>query len=400
MIADLVTSYGAPEQPVLDVLSTHKGQPTAGLHNLTTILSEDSRWKGRVCLDTFAQKVLLDGQALDDGALTGVRLWLERVYGVRASVDSAQRVLDYVAARNPAHPVRAWLHGLLWDGQARLPSLLPGLFGAQDTALHRAMGAAWLIGAVARVAQPGCKLDTMLVLVGRQGRHKSTGCAALMPEPGWFCDTALDLRSKDAFLLLCGVWLFEIAELRGVQHASPDLVKAFLSSRIDRYRAPYARQTREHPRQCFFVGTTNNEEFLEDLTGSRRFWPVRSREVDVKGLLQHREQLWAEANHRYLRGEPWWLSREQEAELGEAAEAHTVADPWEEPLSAWIRRRPEGFTVQEALSALGMAPERQDRRHASRVGALLARLGCRQGRPSGSGPRPRLWLLPDGQEAG
>lgn len=399
MIADLVESYGAPEPHILEVLSTHKGQPTGGLHNLTTILSEDSRWKGRVQLDTFASRPLLDGRPTDDAALTGVRLWLERVYGVRASADSTQRVLDYVAARNPTHPVRSWLNGLAWDGVERLPSLLPGLFGAADTPLHRAMGVAWLIGAVARVMQPGCKLDTMVVLVGRQGRHKSTGCAALMPDPRWFCDTALDLRSKDALLLLCGVWLFEIAELRGVQHASPELVKAFLSSRIDRYRAPYARQSEEHPRQCVFVGTTNHEAFLEDLTGSRRFWPVRSREVDVPGLIQAREHLWAEALHRYRAQEPWWLSPTHEADLGVASEAHAIGDPWEAPLSAWIALRPEGFTVQEALSALGLPHDRQDRRHASRVGALLARLGCRQGRPSGSGARPRVWLSPDAQEA-
>jgi predicted P-loop ATPase len=256
------------------------------------------------------------------------------------------------------------------------------------------MGVAWLVGAVARVFQLGCKLDTMVVLVGPQGVGKSSGCAALMPDGGWFSDSALDLRNKDAFLQLRGVWLYELAELRGMNGTSPEVIKAFLSSRCDRFRAPYARHTESRARQCFFVGTTNDRNFLRDQTGARRFWPVLVGRVDGVGLQQVRDQLWAEARVRYEAGARWWLSEGQEAELGALAADYAVMDPCEERILVWVREQGEPFTVRQVLEMLGVPLERQDRRCSRRVGALLAQLGCEQGRPSGVGARPRVWWWP------
>jgi putative DNA primase/helicase len=282
---------------------------------------------------------------------------------------------------------------LAWDGEHRLDSLLVDRFGAEDTELVRQIARRWLIGAVARVFAPGCKLDTMVVLVGAQGVRKSTGCAALVPEPGWFTDTAFDVSSKDAMVQLQGVWMVEIAELQSLRKSGADAVKAFLSSRRDRFRRPYGRIAEDHPRQVTFVGTTNDEEFLVDATGSRRFWPVRVGKIDVDGICTDRDQLWAEAVAAYRAGERWWLDAAGEAALRELSRAHEVGDPWEEAIRRWVAQQAGPFTVERVLAeAVQLPVERMDRSKRTRAGQVLARLGCTQTRPRGTSSRSRVWV--------
>lgn len=382
----------AADDSVLDVLDrTKDGRPVGTVRNVVRVLADDPRWDGRVRWSTFEEAAWLDDALLTDDGLTTVALWLDEVYGLRASPETLMRALVHVARQHAFHPVRDWLGELAWDGVPRLDRLLVDRFGAEDTPLVRQIARRWLIGAVARVFVPGCKLDTMVVLVGAQGAGKSTACAALVPEPGWFSDTPFDVGSKDAMVQLQGVWLVEIAELQSVRRSGADAVKAFLSSRRDRFRRPYGRIAEDHPRQVAFVGTTNDEEFLVDATGARRFWPVRVGLVDVAGIVADRDQLWAEAVAAFQAGEAWWLDAAGEAALREQARGHEVGDPWEEAIARWVARQDGAFTVERVLAeAIGVPVERMDRGKRTRAGQVLARMGCSQSRPRGGG-RARVW---------
>ena len=382
----------AADESVLDALDkTKDGRPLGTVRNVVRVLTDDARWDGRLRWSTFEDAAFLDAALLTDDGLTTVALWFDDVYGLRASAEAMMRGLVHVARQHTFHPVREWLDGLTWDGTRRLDALLVDRLGADDTALVRQIARRWLIGAVARVFEPGCKLDTMVVLVGAQGARKSTACAALVPDARWFTDTPFDVGSKDAMVQLQGVWLIELAELQSLRRSGSDAVKAFLSSRRDRFRRPYGRIAEDHPRQVAFVGTTNDEEFLVDATGSRRFWPVRVGRVDVDGILADRDQLWAEAVAAYRRGEAWWLDAEGEAALREQARAHEVGDPWAEAIGRWVAKQVVPFTVERVLSeAVGLPVERMDRGKRTRAGQVLARMGCAQSRPSGAG-RVRVW---------
>ncbi len=320
-----------------------------------TVLHHDPRWSGRLCLDLFAGQLLLDDGELTDANLTRLNCWLENVYQMTPSKDLLAEMVSCAADENPVHPVRDWLAGLSWDGTARLPDLLPRALGVSDSPLHRAYGQAFLVGAVARVMEPGCKLDTMLVLIGEQGLGKSRFCAAIVPQRAWFGDTPLDLRSKDAYTALEGKWIYEIAEMQAFRGRNAAQVKAFVSSASDRFRKPYARYASDVPRQCMFVGTSNDPELLHDRTGSRRFWPVQVTHIDLGWLTDNRDALWAEAVARYQRGEAWFLPPELEQARAASAPDFARTDPYQERLEAWPGGVSEPFTTDAAVvGALGL----------------------------------------------
>ena len=289
-----VISLAPPDDDVLGMLGLEPGKkPRATRRTLLAILSHDPRWKGRIKLDLFRDAIVVDGEGLSDRDLTHLACWMEEIYSVNPSKDLVVECLSAVAADNAFHPVRDWQTVRAWDGEERLPTMLTRYFGAPDDDLTREMSRAWLVGGAARIRKPGCKLDTVLVLVGEQGIGKSSALKALMPWPELFADTPLDLKTKDCMQNLGGVWLYELAELEGLRGRNPQRVKAFLTSAVDTYRVPYGRMPSAHPRQCFFVATTNEPEFLVDNSGARRFWPVPVRRIDVTGLEAVRDQLWA-----------------------------------------------------------------------------------------------------------
>jgi len=240
--------------------------------------------------------------------------------------------------------------------------------------------------------KPGCQVDTMLILEGRQGIGKSTALAALAGD-GLHCDSAIDFATRDACQVLQGVWIFELAELDAILRRDTSTIKAFLSRSSDRFRVPYGRTPESVPRSVVFCGTVNHGGFLRDTTGNRRFWVVRCEDtLDVEGLRAARDSLWAEAVHLYRRGETWHLDAAHEAGMRDEHESRLEEDPWEEQLRAWTSRRedPSGelpYSMNEILeSALGLRANAQNPRVTGRVSSLLAKLGYRK-RKRGSEPR-------------
>jgi putative DNA primase/helicase len=387
---------------MLDVRNT-----LAGLVNALTQLPQ---WAGVLATNEVDQRIVfrreppfsdgsLTGQAVRDRDMDRIRHWFEEVMALQVSkphlVDAARLVAD----KNAFHPVREYLKGLTWDGTPRVDRWLEDYCAVvpeseAHAGLIRDVARKWMVSCVARAMVPGSKVDTMLILEGRQGIGKSTAFAALAG-PGLYCDSAIDFASKDACQTIQGVWIYELAELDALLRRETSVIKAFLSRSFDRFRLPYGRVPESVLRSVVFCGTVNHGGYLRDRTGNRRFWLVRCEDtLNTAGLAAARDSLWAEARHLYEHGEPWHLGAEHEALMRDEHEGRLESDPWEEILETWTTARtgPSGdsaFTMNEVLeSALQLRSHGKNSRVTTRVSQILDGLGFERRKRSA---RPRTY---------
>lgn len=341
---DPITVFGPDDGSGADTTGSNRGyysmQPQENGKPSSTLEMVKYCLNLPVAYDEFRDRVVITEQVPWDKVGPFPRNWtdMDSIYlqmagqgvGLTPSKETARDAAYTVADANRFHPIRDYLRGLQWDGVPRIDTWLADYLGAERSDYTRLVGAKWLIGAVARVMQPGCKMDASLILEGRQNAGKST-VGAILAGDEFFTDHLPDMRDKDAMQTLRGNWIIEMGELSGMRKAEVEDVKKFLTARIDKYRPPYGRELIDQPRQCVFMGTTNEDEYLKDVTGNRRFWPVRCADlIDLERLGADRGQLWAEAMHRYAQGETWWLDRENIA-LAEAEQAKRLErDPLED----------------------------------------------------------------------
>lgn len=296
------------------------------VENILTILQNDPRLKGRFGFDLFEYRetalkslpwrvVTPSSRYLTDKDDSGIRHYIETFYGI----SSAAKVVDAMAMlmmKNTYHPVRDYLKGLKWDGEARVETLFIDYMGAEDNLYTRAVARKWLCAAVARVMVPGCKFDYMPLLIGEQGEMKSTLPARLGSR--WYSDSVYTVQGKDAYEQLKGVWIAEMAELSAMKHSEVEAAKHFISKSSDRYREAYGRRPEDFLRQCVFIGTSNRRRPLKDPTGGRRFWPIDTRVTEpvkhvIRDLTEYEVgQIWAEAMEYYRQGEELYLTGEVE----------------------------------------------------------------------------------------
>lgn len=371
-----------------------EGKPHGHRDNVQTILERDPYWAGRVWWDELYQRARWDddteaGKAVEDHDEAGIGLRMHRVYGLSATTATIHEALLWKARQDERHPVREWLDGLTWDGTPRVKTWAADYLGASGD-LEAEMAWRWMVQAVARAYEPGCKADAVLILQGRQGCGKSTTLAVLGGE--WFRDTPMDLSSKDRFDALRGAWIYELAELDSMRRAEAQTLKAFVSSQTDSYRPSYGRNVIDLPRCCVFAGTTNDGQFLQDATGSRRWWIVPVGECRVDALRDVVDQLWAEAVHLYRAGEPWHLSRALEEQRAAVAEAYEVTDPVMSRLQVWSDGRID-FTTSEFWDAMELNRP-AGTAEAMRLSALLGKLGTHDtAKITRNGKQVRGWRL-------
>ncbi len=331
------------------------------LANAITALRGSPEWAGVLAYNEFAQFSVLQKPA--PWTKTGVEMpsdwtpnddiltteWLHH-QGIFVSVDVTGQAVEAVAREKPFHPVKAYLKELTWDGTPRLQTWLSEYLGVDQSPYAAAVGSRWLISAVARVFEPGCKADCCLILEGEQGIRKSTALRVLA-QP-WFTDEIADLGSKDAALQTRGVWVIEIAELDSMSRSDVGKIKAFMSRMTDRFRPPYGKRPIESPRQCIFAGSVNHGTYLRDETGGRRFWPIECKApvIDVDALADVRDQLWAEATSLYFDGKPWWLdSVELTHDAAEEQADRYEGDPWDELIMIWTGER-DSVSIADVLT--------------------------------------------------
>ena len=260
-------------------------------------------------------------------------MWIANHQDVQFPKEIFQMALTYVANRRRFNPVKEYLEGLPeWDGVERIPEALEHYLGADDSNYSRECLAKVMIAAIARIYHPGIKFDYMLVLNGNQGIGKSTFFGRLFN--GFFSDnlSMLDMRDKTGSEKLQGYWALEVGEMAGMKKADIESVKGFISRQEDIYRPAYGRTVERHPRVCVIVGSTNSDNgFLRDITGNRRFWPVRCKggqsekpwDLDPETVAM----LWAEALHRYNSGESLLLSARAEEQAKKEQIAAMEEDP-------------------------------------------------------------------------
>ena len=322
------------------------------INNVQLIMEHDAGLRGKYFYDTFKERMTVCGDLpwckLADRMTTtwtdtddaGLRNFLEIKYEIVNTMKIGDAVLLAMQSCM-RHPVREYLLSLKWDGVARADTIFIDYLGAEDTEYTRTVTRKALIGAVARIMQPGCKHDHILVLVGPQGCRKSTTLAKL--GKSWFSDSFYTVQGKEAYEQIQGFWLIEMGEMAATRKAELESIKQFVSKQSDSYRAAYAKRTQEHPRQCAFFGTTNDDEFLRDATGGRRFWPVtvtdKGRETGDYFTAEIVDQVWAEIVMRYSAGENWYLDNAKiEAVARQIQDAHTEMNGKQGLLEQFVER--------------------------------------------------------------
>lgn len=317
----------------------------------------------------------------------------------RIAMDHVRGGLMMYADRNKFNPVTDYLNGLLWDGKPRLDELFTRYFNAENVEFAQLTGPKFLIGMVARAFDPGCKRDEMPIFEGDQGAKKSTALNILAGDE-YFSDGLPNLHDKDAIQHLQGLWLIEIGELSALRKSEVEEVKRFITTRIDKFRPSYGRNIVERPRTVVFAGTTNNETYLKDPTGARRFWPITCGQIYVDGLRRDRDQLFAEAVARYRAGERWWLDGEAETALArDETDARQERDAWHEQVTHFVAMW-AGFGAPVTMQAimqhgLGMtSPNMQDRQTTGRIAAILHIENYRRvrGKADHAGKRPWVYV--------
>jgi predicted P-loop ATPase len=313
----------------------------------------------------------------------------------RLSKDTTHQAVDVRAYECRFHPVRDYLRNLQWDGTARISKLLPTYFGAERTDYAAAIGKMFLISMVARILDPGCKVDHMVVLEGKQGTFKSTACQILGGD--FFSDGLPDVSAgKDVSHHLCGKWLIEVSEMHAMNRAETARLKAFITRQVERYRPSHGRKEVIQPRQCVFIGTTNRDVYLKDETGGRRFWPIKTGRIDLEALARDRDQLFAEAVHQYQSGKQWWPDKDFERQhIAPEQAARYEADVWQDNIAEYLKTKSKVTTGDVARDALHIETPRLGRAEQNRISAALDQLGWHRERPVGQKDwQGKVWWIP------
>ncbi len=342
---------------------TEKGGIASTIENVVTILNGDPSFSGRIAFNEMTHNIVALGslpwrkskgeRQWSDADDADLRYYLERVYGLSGK-DKIFDAVNVVAMAHKFHPVRDYLDSCTWDGEPRLETLLVDYLGAEDSPYTRAVTRKTLVAAVARIYRPGCKFDYMLTLRGRQGLGKSAIAAKLGGQ--WFSDTFSTMQGKESFEQLGGAWIVEVGELAGMRKAEAETIKQYISKQSDRFRPAYGRRLQDFPRQCIFIGTTNETQFLRDTTGNRRFWVVdtpNKPRLDMWSELTPEvvSLIWGEAVQFYKQGEKLFLPKELEAVAREVQELYEEENPKVGIVAQYLERLlPEDWDAKDSYS--------------------------------------------------
>lgn len=346
--------------------------------------------------DEFLDKAIVDGRQWRDDDDTGLCMWLQERVGLHGVTPSmVHAVVSRRLRATPRHCVREYLEGLTWDGVPRIAHAFEDHWGIepgtkQPSDYIRAVSANFFIGPVARVMRPGCQLDTMVVFEGQQGTRKSSALR-IIGGP-WYMLATESINSKDFQQALRGSWQAEIGELESFSRADRDRIKAIISNPIDKYRGSYERHVREYPRQCVFAGTTNRDDWGNDDTGLRRFWPVWCGDIDLDAIAAHRDDFFAEALRLFRSGSGWW----------ETPKDHTLAaqrdrqseDIWTSLVLEHLIGKSEIHLPDVLRDACKVRESEMTHTHKLRIGSILRLAGWSKSNLRRDAKQVKTWVAP------
>lgn len=373
------------------------GAPAQTYHNARVILDNHEDFLGHIRWNEVSKRVEIHGGPLMrhskmgiEGIVAGAEDYLTSTHGVGVQYAGLARRIISTARANAYDPIKDYLNSLVWDGVPRKNNWLKTYCGASkesDEYLEK-VGSRWLVALVARGLEPGCKVDNVLVLESPPGTGKSTIFEIIGGE--WFCDTAISLGDKDSRMMAGHYWLCEMAEIVAFKKTGHDVLKSFFSSRVDKFRPPYGASFEDFPRRCVFVGTTNDDSYLGDETGNRKYWPVAAAYTAgaTAALRRDRDQLLAEAVVAYRAGEPWHFGYNEISVTEEEADKRMIEAPTSTKVISWWygmtkSERPAVVTTMEvaemALEALPMQVKHGD---LTAIGHALKKMGFLKNRDS------------------
>lgn len=390
------------------------------LHNAAVVLTRHPAWRGVFGYNEFAKRIEICRETpygakpgwLTDNDEFKVAMWFGGPETFRCNMPSSivRQAVSAVASENCFHPVRDYLERIHWDGVSRIPTFFSEYCAVPHNDVVRGFALNFFIAAVARIFRPGCKADLMLVLEGDQGRRKST-MIEVLAGPGGYADVGQSPTDKDFYQSIQGVWLVEVSEMASFAKAETSHIKRAISVAVDRFRRSYAHHVEDFKRECLFFGTENGSDWQKDATGGRRYMPVWVGDIDIEGIRDVRDQLWAEAVHRYRADEPWWVLPEGAQSV---QDERYLDDPWTERVISWLdgklkhggdpdapadsleaARKRERATAAQILSfAIDMDVKKQDRAAQTRVGNIMKRLGWSIERKRGENGAARVrWYI-------
>lgn len=354
-----------------------QGNPHNNEANIIRIMQHAERniLRIEVWWDTFLSRMLYlkNGETHEWNEAQDTRLtaWIQDEYKIpNLKLATVERGLKEYIERNPRNCVVEYLESHRWDNVPRLEQLLPRGFGTVDDVYTQAVGRCFLMGMVARAMHPGCKVDCLPVFEGKQGNFKSSALKILGAP--WHSEIHDSILTKDFVQALQGMWLIEISELSSFRKHEMTAIKGRISDPSDRFRPSFGRYTRNWPRQCVMAASTNETNWATDDTGARRFWPVKCGNIDLDWIADNKNQLFAEATHRYRAGEPWHNVPQAEAEA-EQKHRH-MDDPWLETIRSFVGTRTI-MRMSDILDELHIPLERRTMSEARRAAACLRALG-------------------------
>lgn len=364
-----------------------EGELKSTLPNVALIVENDPRTRGIVAFNEFKQTVVLrgtgrkalkkresghspvnlegklweirdplNGDSWTDSHDIAIRALIEskaqlKGYGIKVTDRDMRGGIDMAAQRRSFHPIKDLIESVKWDGRPRAETLFIDYLGCEDNDYYRQCSLMTLVGAVARVYRPGHKFDFVPILEGVQGKGKSTFIEILGLH--WYNELMGDVGDPAKMIeAMQGSWILELGELSAMQRSEVNDLKAFVTRTTDKARLAWAKRVGEYPRQCIFIGSTNDREYLRDQTGGRRFWPIVCNvegQIDNPRLRREILQVWAEALHIYRRMEaeangaplPLYLTNkaaDTAMEMQESRRVETAEDILAGKIGAWLEQ--------------------------------------------------------------
>jgi predicted P-loop ATPase len=368
-------------------------EPAANADNVLKIMERDPKLKGALWYDEFKRSYMCTlgnetaPHPLEEPDFTWILLYVQRVYGIsKICKHACKDAALFCASLDRRNSVKDWMESLKWDGVPRVNSFFSKYMGADNGEEFQQytddVSKNFWIALVARVFDAGCQVDEMVVLEGKQGIYK-TSALRIIGGDYHICnqESFIGGSRKDFFIGLQGNMLVIFDEMEGFSIGEEKKIKTIITNPVDSFRIPYMSSNSKHPRQCLFVGTTNDDEYLEDPTGGRRFYPMKCGTILKDELIEDREQLFAESVHRYNAKEPWWIKPDRAVEM---QERRFKLDAWNDAIEKWLYQdndnsmeplRAPFKLIDVAYRALEISPKDFDQRQQKRLAKVMKKLG-------------------------